>query len=66
MKIIFDRENCIGCGSCVAACPSFWEMASDGKANLKGGEDNQLEVEDASCNLDAAERCPAGVIKIEE
>ena len=39
-KIIHEREKCIGCGSCVALCPKFWEMEEDGKSSLKGGKQN--------------------------
>lgn len=35
MKIIVERPKCIGCGSCAALCPDFWEMAEDGKSFLK-------------------------------
>ncbi len=67
MKIVFDKENCIGCGSCVSICPSFWEMGDDGKAALKGSKDGKsLEIEEEGCNLDAVEICPTGVIKIEK
>lgn len=34
MKIILDRNKCIGCGSCAAICPKFFEMAQDGKSHL--------------------------------
>jgi len=70
MKIIFDRENCIGCGSCVAACSENWEMGDDGKAILKDSteEDGKkvLEIEEEGCNRQAADLCPVKVIKITE
>lgn len=68
MKIIFDRENCIGCGSCVAACPENWEMGDDGKAVLKGSTDKDgkkvLEIDEEGCNGQARDLCPVKVIKI--
>lgn len=73
-KIIHDRANCIGCGSCSAICPDFWEMSDDGKAMLKGGKHkkdggdivkSELQVKDVGCNQDAASSCPVNVIKIE-
>ncbi len=70
MKIVFDRENCIGCGSCVAACPEYWEMGDDGKANLKNSNEEDgkkvLEIEEKGCNGQASNGCPVQVIKIKE
>lgn len=70
-KIIFNREECIGCGSCGALCPLFWDMADDMKADLKNAklnEDNKFELEvseeDKSCNQDAVDCCPVQIIKI--
>ena len=67
-KIIQKHEECIGCGSCVALCPKFWEMKGDGKAYLKGGKKNsqtgdyELEVKKVECNKDAADGCPVQII----
>lgn len=67
-KIKFDREGCIGCGSCTALCSDFWEMAEDGKSNLKGAketkEGSELELDDLACNQDAANSCPVNIIHI--
>ena len=70
-KIIFEREKCIGCGSCASLCPSFWELSNDGKATLKESaekEDNFFikEVESVECNTNASENCPVQCIKVEE
>ena len=61
-----DREQCIGCGACVGLCPKFWEMNDDGKADLIGGKNNEIEIEDADldCNKQAAENCPVNIIHI--
>jgi len=71
MKIIHDRQKCIGCGSCVALCPKYWEMETDGKATLKGskkGKDGlyELEVQKPDCHQEAAESCPVQIISIKE
>lgn len=74
-KIIQNIEGCIGCGSCAAVCPKFWDMDYEkGKAVLKGGKINEtgneseLEIagndDDIKCNKEAAEVCPVAVIKI--
>ncbi len=71
-KVIFEREKCIGCGSCTFACPDYWEMGEDGMSNLKGGKKNEetgnieLDVEEVGCNKEAEEGCPALCIHIKE
>ena len=37
-KLQHNRPDCIGCGSCAAVCPDFWEMNDDGKADIKKGK----------------------------
>ena len=70
MKIIHEREKCIGCGACVATCPNFWEMADDGKSKLLGsqikGVNYELEVGKLECNQEAADVCPVQCIRIEK
>lgn len=69
-KIIQKHEECIGCGSCVALCPKYWEMRDDGKAYLKGGKLNsetgnyELEIKKAECNKDVADACPVQIIAV--
>ena len=60
-KVDLDRPNCIGCGACVAACPSNWEMQSDGKTQNKK---DTIEDSEYSNNKEAEEVCPVSVIKI--
>lgn len=66
VKIIHDRNTCIGCGACAAVCADHWEMADDGKSDLKGAKDNILEVADKGCNMEAAQSCPVNCIHVEE
>jgi len=68
-KIVQEREKCIGCGSCAALCPKFFEMADDGKAKLLNSEKNaegndELEVEKVECAQEAADACPVQIIHI--
>lgn len=72
-KIIFNKEECIGCGSCAAVCPEFWEMTDDMKSELKNSRANaegkfELDIEEKNlaCNEEAAQICPVQVIKIEK
>lgn len=74
MKIVLNKEECIGCGSCAALCPDFWEMPAEAggeiKVNLKGSKKNEttgqweLEVQEIGCNQDAVDCCPVQCIKI--
>jgi len=71
-KIIHQRPKCIGCGSCVAVCPGFFELdTKDGLANLKtskrlGDGSEELEVNKVGCIKEAADVCPIQIIKIEK
>lgn len=70
VKIIHDRDICIGCGACVAVCPANWEMGNDGKSTLKGGKAAGktfvLEAKAADCNMAAAQSCPVNCIHLED
>ncbi len=73
-RIIYNRDECIGAAACIAAFPERWEMADDGKADLKGGKANddnsvqELEIteEEFKQMMDAAQACPVSVIHIED
>lgn len=75
-KIIQNYEGCIGCGSCSAVCPDFWEMNYEkGKAILKEGKKDEQTKEygrevseegDIKCNQEAADVCPVQVIKVSQ
>jgi len=58
-KIEVEKEACIGCAACTAQCDNF-EMDGD-KAKAK-----QTEVDDISCNKEAADACPVSCIKVTE
>ncbi len=69
-KIILERKECIGCGSCVALCPKYFELSGDGKVSVvnagrdeKTGDD-ELEVKKVECGQEAADSCPVQCIKI--
>jgi len=70
MKIIQEHEKCIGCGSCVAICPKFWEIGEDGKAEplnfKKVGNNYETEIKSVSCNKEAADSCPVQCIVVKE
>lgn len=70
MKIIFDKNKCINCGSCAVVCPACFEMTDDNKINLKDATPNvgtgcdELEVENLTCNEEAVNICPVQAITI--
>jgi ferredoxin len=68
-KIILEREKCIGCGSCAAICPKYFELKEDGKSSVIGGQRDEkgndvLETEKIECAAAAAEACPVECIHI--
>ncbi len=69
-KIIFERDKCIGCGTCSVVCPSFWKMENDGRAFLIGAnEENGImekDISEISCNIEASESCPVQCIHIKD
>ena len=73
IKIIYDREGCIGAGVCAALAPDEWVMNDDGKADLKGAKKNgegkfEMEIDEAALerNIQAAEGCPVIVIHLQK
>lgn len=72
MKIVHEKEKCIGCGACASICSKYFEMENDGKAGLKNSKINpetgneELEVEEVGCANEASSSCPVEVIHIEE
>lgn len=58
-KIKYDREKCIGCGSCAAICPDNWRMDDDGKFSPI-----EIEIEKLGCNQEAERGCPVQCISI--
>ena len=76
IKIIYDRDNCIGAATCAALAPQYFTIASDQKADLAGSKKNkengkyELEIELSEDEIAilraAANSCPVQVIKLEE
>lgn len=63
MKIIVDKQKCIGCGTCVAIAPQSFKLAGDGKAEvispagasmIAGGSGEKIK--------EAVESCPVSAI----
>ena len=58
MSIKVNQDTCIGCGSCVAICPTHFELNSEGKAEVKSQES-------APCVRASVDACPVQAITVE-
>ncbi len=59
-KVTVDADMCIGCGSCVSACPECFDLGDDGKAQVKQGDCSSCDLEEVALN------CPVQAITVEE
>ena len=60
MKVIVDRDLCIGCGVFAAICPEVFEMDDEGKAIV-----NAQPAEKSDNLQEAVDSCPTAAITIE-
>ncbi|MCH5205148.1 MAG: ferredoxin [Oscillospiraceae bacterium] len=60
MKVVVDRDGCIGCGVCAEVCPQVFRIADDGLSEVIAKPDGN---EDAV--REAAESCPVEVIHVD-
>ena len=47
MKIIIDKNLCLGCGTCTVIAPKTFKLGSDGKAeviDLSGDEEKSVRI----------------------
>ena len=71
IRLILERYKCIGCGYCALLCPEHFEMAEDGKANLKAYQFCEDETY-SKITIDSEEienailACPVNCIKKEK
>jgi len=59
MKLVVDKDICIGCGACQATAPDVFEINDEGLADVLVEEVPEELNEDA---LDALEGCPVSAI----
>lgn len=72
MKVVYDRENCIGAQRCMGIHPELWGKDEEGKAVLLGSQMNpqthkfEILIEEAQMKdfKESALICPAYVIDI--
>ncbi|MCX6790771.1 MAG: ferredoxin [Candidatus Gribaldobacteria bacterium] len=69
MKITIERPRCIGCGSCSALCPNYFELDQAGLSHFLGSkaepqETDELVTDDLGCVQEAIDACPVQCIKV--
>jgi ferredoxin len=71
LQILYYRNKCIGCNTCVEAAPYRWRMSKkDGKATLLQGVEKKsifqttVSLEEEYDNQIAAKNCPVKVIQL--
>ncbi len=63
MKVIVDRDTCIGCGRCQEICPAVFHLDEEaGKAEVIDPD----ACEYVGCCEAAEENCPVEAITVEE
>jgi len=60
MKLVVDKDICIGCGACAAICPDVFEIDDEGLAVSIVDAVPEENSEDA---IDAKEGCPVNAIE---
>ncbi len=61
MKVVVNRDNCIGCGACEALCPEVFQIDDEGLSTVINNEN--LDVDKVT---EAIEGCPTSAISKEE
>ncbi len=61
MKVVVNRDNCIGCGACEALYPEVFQIDDEGLSSVISNENL-----DEGKIAEAIESCPTGAISKEE
>ncbi len=69
-KLVVERDRCTSCGSCEDLCPELFKLDDTGISHIinseRVGNNDELEIEDEKCIMDAAESCPVMIIHVYE
>lgn len=60
MKVIVNKDSCIGCGACAAICEDVFEIGDDGLSQVK--VETVSEDKEDACR-EAVESCPTAAIE---
>ena len=66
MKVVIDRDLCIGAASCVALLPEVFALDGEGKAIVLTAAQKDIEAKKFSVEqlLEAAKSCPVNAITV--
>lgn len=60
-KVVIDRDECIGCETCVELCPKVFALENDGEK----AEVIKEDAVDLKCVEESIDSCPVECISIE-
>lgn len=63
MKVVVNRDNCIGCGACEALCPSVFRLDDEGVSTVICEDYEKVNKDEV---MEAVEGCPTSAINIDE
>jgi len=64
MKVLIDKDSCVGCGSCEEICPAVFRVVDDIAENRLGESTDIMEEYVTACR-EAADSCPVDAIIVE-
>ena len=62
MKVVVNRDNCIGCGACEALCPEVFNLDDDGLSTVICNDFKDIDKNNIQ---EAVENCPTSAISKE-
>lgn len=61
MKVVVNRDNCIGCGACEALCPEIFQIDDEGLSTVI--DNTEIKDELLEKVTEAMESCPTSAIE---
>ncbi len=60
MKVVVNRDNCIGCGACQSICPEVFQIDDEGISTVICDDFSKINETDL---MDAIDGCPTSAIE---
>ena len=60
MKVVVNRDNCIGCGACEAICPDVFRLDDEGISTVFCDDFSKVNMDEV---MEAVEGCPTSAIE---